>query len=127
MSRAAEIAREASETHALVKNNAEEGQGDEQSSRDGKGSVWNSHAGEKECRWRRGWWAEQQRPQGKRLKLTRWLKRMPIEERVMRRAAEMAREASETHMLVKRNADGGEGDEQSSRDHQGSVWNSHAG
>jgi hypothetical protein len=39
MSRAAEMAREASETHALVKKNAEEGQGDEQSSRDGKGGI----------------------------------------------------------------------------------------
>jgi hypothetical protein len=39
MSRAAVIAREASETHALVKTNADEGQGDEQSRRDDKGSV----------------------------------------------------------------------------------------
>jgi hypothetical protein len=39
MSRTAETAREASETHELVKKNAEEGQGDEQSSRDGKGEV----------------------------------------------------------------------------------------
>jgi hypothetical protein len=39
MRRAAEMARETGETHALVKKNAEEGQGDEQSRRDGKGSV----------------------------------------------------------------------------------------
>jgi hypothetical protein len=39
MSRAAEMAREVSETHALVKKNAEEGQGDEQSNRSGKRSV----------------------------------------------------------------------------------------
>jgi hypothetical protein len=39
MSKAADMARAASETHALVKKIAEEGQGDKQSSRDGKGSV----------------------------------------------------------------------------------------
>jgi hypothetical protein len=38
MSRAAEMAREASETHALVKE-CHDGQGYEQSSRDGKASV----------------------------------------------------------------------------------------
>ena len=32
---------------------------------------------------------------------------MPTKEGVMSRAAEMAREASETHVLVKKNADGG--------------------
>jgi hypothetical protein len=46
---------------------------------------------------------------------------MPTEERMMSRAAEMAREASETHELVKKNADRGEGDEQSSRGGRGSV------
>jgi hypothetical protein len=40
LSRAAEMAREASETHALVKKNAEEGQC-EQRSRDGNGSLRN--------------------------------------------------------------------------------------
>jgi hypothetical protein len=39
MSRAVEMAREASETHGLGKRVAEKGHGDEQSSRDGKGSV----------------------------------------------------------------------------------------
>jgi hypothetical protein len=37
---------------------------------------------------------------------------MPRKDRVLSRAAEMAREASETHALVKKNADGGEEDEQ---------------
>jgi hypothetical protein len=41
--------------------------------------------------------------------------------RVMSRAAEMAREASETHVLVKRNADERQGDEQSRRDGRGRV------
>jgi hypothetical protein len=39
MSRAAEMAREASDAHELVKRNVDEGQGDEQSSRHGKGSF----------------------------------------------------------------------------------------
>jgi hypothetical protein len=46
---------------------------------------------------------------------------MPTEERVMSRAAEVAGEVSETHTLVKNNANGGEGDEQSSRGGKGSV------
>jgi hypothetical protein len=41
--------------------------------------------------------------------------------RVMSRAAEMAREASETHVLVKRNADKRQGVEQSITDGKGSV------
>jgi hypothetical protein len=36
---------------------------------------------------------------------------MPRKERVMSRAAEMTREASETHELVNKNADEGQGDE----------------
>jgi hypothetical protein len=46
---------------------------------------------------------------------------MPATNRVMSRAAEVPREASETHALVKKNANGGEDDEQSSRDGKGSV------
>jgi hypothetical protein len=72
MSRATDMAKEGSETHVLV--NAGDGQGDEQSSRDGKGSVWNPRSGEKECRQKN---------------------------RVMSKAAEMERKPSETHVLVK--------------------------
>jgi hypothetical protein len=46
---------------------------------------------------------------------------MPSNDRVMSRAAEMARDASETHALAKQNAEEGQGDEQSSRVHMGSV------
>jgi hypothetical protein len=46
---------------------------------------------------------------------------MPPKDRVMSRAAEMAREASGTHALVKKNADGGQDDEQSRRHDKGSV------
>jgi hypothetical protein len=178
MSRAAETAREASKTHALMKKNAGGGEGYEQSSRDGKDSAWSSPSGEstrkdrvmsraaemtreasethplqKECRARTGWWGEQQRWKGKRLKLTFWwqnaekgqgdeqssrddtgsvwnsptAERMPAMDRVISRAAEMAKEASETHALGKKNADGGEGDEQRRRGVKESVWNSRAG
>jgi hypothetical protein len=177
----AEMAREAAETHELVKKNAKEGQGDEKSSRDGKGSIWNSrpggrmprkdrvmsrasemareasethvlvktmprkdrvmsiaaemareasetHALVKECRGRTGWWEEQQRQQGKRLKLTFWWKNAEEwQGDEQSRSAEMAREASETHALVKKDADGGEGHKQNSRDGKGSGLNSRAG
>jgi hypothetical protein len=46
---------------------------------------------------------------------------MPATDRVMSRAADMARETSETHTLVKKNAGHGQGDEKSNRDGQGSV------
>jgi hypothetical protein len=46
---------------------------------------------------------------------------MPTKDRAMSRAAEMEREASETHVLVKQNAGKGQVDEQSSRDRKGSV------
>jgi hypothetical protein len=46
---------------------------------------------------------------------------MPGKDRVISRAGEMAREASETYELVTRNNDKGQGDEQSSRDGKGSV------
>jgi hypothetical protein len=46
---------------------------------------------------------------------------MPATDRVIRRAAEMAREASETHALVTKNAEEGQGDEPRSRDGKGSI------
>ena len=46
---------------------------------------------------------------------------MPATDRVMNRAAAMAKEASETHALVKKDADGGEGDEQRSRGRKASI------
>jgi hypothetical protein len=101
MSRAGETARQGSETHALVKRNVEEGQGDVQMSRDGEGSVWNSRSGERMPRkdMEMSRWVEQQRWQGKCVKLTIWGK----------------------------NAEEGEGDERSSSDGKRSVWNSRAG
>jgi hypothetical protein len=45
---------------------------------------------------------------------------MAGKDRVMRKAREMARATSETHPLVKKNADRGAGDDQSSRDDKGS-------
>jgi hypothetical protein len=134
VSRAVEMAREASETHELAKRNVDK---DRVMSRaaDMAREVSETHVLVKGCRGRTGWWAEQQRWQGKRLKLTFWWKngeegqgdeqsrdgkgsvwnphsgeRMPRKDRVSR-AAEMAREASETHELVKRNADKWQGDE----------------
>jgi hypothetical protein len=97
MSKAREMARVASETHVLVKKNAGRGEGDEQSSRDAKGSVWNSHPGE----------------------------RMPKKDRAMSSTTDMAKEGSETQVLV--NSSDGQGDEQSSRDGKGSVWNPRSG
>jgi hypothetical protein len=72
MSRAVEMAMETSGTHAL-REDADEGQGDEQSSREAKTSVWNSRTAE----------------------------RLPMRDSVMSRAAEMVREASRTHELRK--------------------------
>jgi hypothetical protein len=152
MSRAAEMEREASETHELWKEwrrrtgwsaeqtrwkgkrrkltrwgkNDDEGRSDEQSSRDGNGSVWNSRAGERmttkaRVMLRTAEW------QGRRLELTNcgrnadegpcdeesgrgwkgsvWnslpVDRMPSKDGVMSRAAGMARETSETHVLWK--------------------------
>jgi hypothetical protein len=46
---------------------------------------------------------------------------MPVTDRVMSRTAEMPKEASDTHKLVKRNAEEGQCVEQSSRDGKGSV------
>jgi hypothetical protein len=46
---------------------------------------------------------------------------MPTEDKMMSRAEDMTREVSETHTLVKKNAEKGQGDEQSSRGGKGSV------
>jgi hypothetical protein len=97
MSGAREMARVASETHALVKKNADGGEGDGQSSRHAKGTVCNSRPCE----------------------------RMPRKDRAMSRATDMAKEGSETHILV--NAGDGQGDEQNSRDGKGCVCNPHSG